>query len=589
MATTAPDATPSEVVDWLRARSIALATTEPGNGFADLEPLDALVGDARIVALGEATHGTREFFLLKHRVFEYLVSVLGFTVFAIEASWPDALAVDEYVRTGAGDPGVVLAGLGFWTWNTEEVLALVRWMRQWNESAPDGRKVRFLGFDMQSTPTAAESVASYLRVVDPEFFVRAFELLAPYRAGFSQREYDQRSPEERAALTTSQEELATRFVSERARYVAASSDEAWARAEHHLHIIRQCLAMAMDPNVRDQCMGENVAWLLEHEPVGTRMMLWAHNYHVQRYAPGGADTMGAHLAARFGREFVAIGLAFDRGSFQAIEGMNRGVQGGLREFTVGSTTGDTLDAALAATHVPICIVDLRAVPQDGTVGAWFRVPRETRSIGSRYADDAGAEVFERLEACRAFDALAFVAVTSRARPNFAARNVPRAEPVAKHVQPVNLDFTASPAGAEPTGWIVPERTLRSGYRVEVREDGPRPDVPCVVVRGRPSSPDAFGTVLQRIAAAPHRKRRIRMRAAVRVESPGVAQLWVRLNREDGYVLSFQSMSQSPIVHPALAEYAVETYVASDAEVLTFGVMLTGHGAAWLANVQLESA
>ncbi|HUP18578.1 MAG TPA: erythromycin esterase family protein, partial [Gemmatimonadota bacterium] len=116
---------------WIRDHAIALTATEPGNGFADLQPLRQIVGDARIVALGEATHGTREFFQLKHRMLEFLVSEMDFNIFAIEASLTEALDVNRYVLSGEGDPARALAGMYFWTWDTEEVLALIRWMREY--------------------------------------------------------------------------------------------------------------------------------------------------------------------------------------------------------------------------------------------------------------------------------------------------------------------------------------------------------------------------------------------------------------------------------------------------------------------------
>ncbi|HKE13886.1 MAG TPA: erythromycin esterase family protein, partial [Kofleriaceae bacterium] len=143
------DPAPDEVVAWIRRSGIPLSGVEAGAGTADMAPLAASIGRARVVALGEATHGTREFFQMKHRMFEYLVSERGFTVFAIEANWPESLAVNRYVLTGEGDPKAALAGLYFWTWNTEEVLALIEWMRAWNADPAHARKVKFFGFDMQ--------------------------------------------------------------------------------------------------------------------------------------------------------------------------------------------------------------------------------------------------------------------------------------------------------------------------------------------------------------------------------------------------------------------------------------------------------
>ena len=120
--------------------------------------LRALVGQARVVALGEATHGTREFFQLKHRMLEFLVEEMGFRVFAIEANWPECLAINDYVLHGEGDPEEALAGIYFWTWNTEEVLELIEWMRRYNADPAHEQKLKFYGVDMQYTVGAASAI-----------------------------------------------------------------------------------------------------------------------------------------------------------------------------------------------------------------------------------------------------------------------------------------------------------------------------------------------------------------------------------------------------------------------------------------------
>jgi hypothetical protein len=106
---------PQEVVDWIGAHAIPLATVEAGHGFDDIAPIAKLIGNARVVALGEATHGSREFFQLKHRVLEYLVARQSFTVFAIEANQPECRAINDYVLHGTGDPKAALDGIYFWT------------------------------------------------------------------------------------------------------------------------------------------------------------------------------------------------------------------------------------------------------------------------------------------------------------------------------------------------------------------------------------------------------------------------------------------------------------------------------------------
>jgi erythromycin esterase len=112
---------PAAVQAWVRSQAIALRSTRPGSGWDDLEPLRDVLERARVVALGEATHGTREFFRLKQRLVEYLVSALGFNVFALEADFGAALAVDDYVQGGPGTAEQALARLDFWTWNAAEL------------------------------------------------------------------------------------------------------------------------------------------------------------------------------------------------------------------------------------------------------------------------------------------------------------------------------------------------------------------------------------------------------------------------------------------------------------------------------------
>ncbi|HKW01413.1 MAG TPA: erythromycin esterase family protein [Vicinamibacterales bacterium] len=161
------------VADWIRAHAIRLTTPEAGHGFADMQPLKPVIGSARIVSLGEATHGSREFFQLKHRLLEFLATDMGFTIFSIEANMPEAYRLNDYVLNGAGDPAQLLRGMGFWTWDTEEVLDMIRWMRAFNQSGKG--RVEFTGFDMQ-TPTVAQEIARtfiakydapYLTTFDP--------------------------------------------------------------------------------------------------------------------------------------------------------------------------------------------------------------------------------------------------------------------------------------------------------------------------------------------------------------------------------------------------------------------------------------
>ena len=155
-------------LQWLRQHAIPIQTVEAGHGFADLQPLDKVVGDARIVELGEATHGTREFFQMKHRMVEFLASQKGFTIFSIEANMPEAYRLNDYVLNGVGDPKELLKGMYFWTWNTEEVLDMILWMREFNK-AGKGR-IEFTGFDMQTPTVSIEIVRKFTMSMDRPYY-----------------------------------------------------------------------------------------------------------------------------------------------------------------------------------------------------------------------------------------------------------------------------------------------------------------------------------------------------------------------------------------------------------------------------------
>lgn len=155
-------------IQWLKHHAVPIQTVEAGHGFADLQPLDKVVGDARIVELGEATHGTREFFQLKHRMIEFLASQKGFTIFSIEANMPEAYRLNDFVLNGTGDPKQLLKGMYFWTWNTEEVLDMILWMREYNKSGKG--RIEFTGFDMQTPTASMETVRKFVLSMDRPYY-----------------------------------------------------------------------------------------------------------------------------------------------------------------------------------------------------------------------------------------------------------------------------------------------------------------------------------------------------------------------------------------------------------------------------------
>ncbi|HJR77193.1 MAG TPA: erythromycin esterase family protein, partial [Nitrospiraceae bacterium] len=143
------------------------------------DPLMVLVGNARLVLLGEATHGTREFYRTRAEITKRLILEKGFTAVAVEADWPDAYRVNRYVQ-GRSRDGTAREALSdfqrfpLWMWRNREVLAFIEWLREANDRQNSGRaKVGFYGLDLYSLHASIGAILGYLDKVDPDAARRA--------------------------------------------------------------------------------------------------------------------------------------------------------------------------------------------------------------------------------------------------------------------------------------------------------------------------------------------------------------------------------------------------------------------------------
>jgi erythromycin esterase len=393
------DPPPAEVVAYIGKQGIALKTVEAGNGLDDMAPLAKLVGKAKIVALGEATHGSREIFQMKHRFLEYLVEKQGFSVFAIEANQPECRAVNDYVLTGKGTAKEALAGIYFWTWNTEEVLAMIEWMRAYNADAKHKTKVQFTGFDMQTSHVAHANVAAAVKKAVPD---RADALLAPI-APLGERSSDpavkKLSPDERKALTDALAAL---------KPVLAKAD---ADTRHDLRVLEQAAAMYMEKtpfDARDRAMAENVGWLLDKTK--GRIVVWAHNGHIAKQLET-FKNMGSQLKAKYKADYLPIGFIFGEGSFQAQDWSKETRR--LGEITLGPAPEHYVTGAFAKTGKPLLVLDLRKLPK-GKVGDWFAAKHPTRETGAVFNTEMAMTSLQALPP--RFDAVIYIDKTTRARP-----------------------------------------------------------------------------------------------------------------------------------------------------------------------------
>ncbi|MFL5542378.1 MAG: erythromycin esterase family protein [Longimicrobiaceae bacterium] len=431
------------VLAWLAASAMPLRSVTAGSGFEDLRPLREVLRDVRIVGLGEATHGSREFFQLKHRLLEFLVREMGFRVFAIEASRAAAEnVINPWVLGGEGEVGPVLDSQGFWTWNTEEVRALLEWMRAYNRGVPPERRVRFRGIDIQVNRTGEAAVLAYLRRVAPARVAPA-ETLFAIRVDLLAQTSGASGPLAASAgarlkeTVRGYEELLGYLALNETRFAELTSPAELAAVLGHARTLAQYAAAYSIPGTatgessgsaqRDRFMADNLRRLLDAEPPGTRVVLWAHNGHVQAEPSDGMPTLGTHLRRWYGNGYYALGFAFASGAFQARDATpNATPPLVLREFRLEAPQEGSVNGYFARARPGDYLVDFRRAPRPTAARAWLAAPGRMISIGSAFATTwPESAIYQTVAPGRAFDGIAFIRETTRARPNPTVSNVMR--------------------------------------------------------------------------------------------------------------------------------------------------------------------
>ncbi|MEU0631343.1 erythromycin esterase family protein [Streptomyces sp. NPDC005989] len=405
LAATGTKGQQAEALRALESAAQPLRSTEPGGNTTDLRALDAMIGDAKVVGLGEATHGSHEFFAMKQRVFSHLVEEKGFTTFALEMSWTAGLRIDEYLQGGPGDARrIAKETLTGSPWEREEFVSLIAWMRRYNDRHPD-RKVHFMGNDVGAPKlgnAAFDRVLSYVRTHRAQDVARLEELYAGLRPLDDVFAYLRKPVAERRLDATAAQQAFDLVTAHK-----GAGDDAYEWAEQHARNIAQTFAFTSldlsDPasvsaaeHLRDRVMAGNTAWW--HRRTGDKMLLSAHNGHVGYLATDPVmypTTQGAFLREALGRDYAAIGFTFSRGSFLTATALGSP----WNKVTVPAATPDMQEYTLDRVHHRDYYLDLRTLPAAGRT--WLDTPRPTYEAGSSFKKDP----LPTLAIARAYDIL----------------------------------------------------------------------------------------------------------------------------------------------------------------------------------------
>ncbi|HEY0116145.1 MAG TPA: erythromycin esterase family protein [Allosphingosinicella sp.] len=351
--------------------------------------------DARVVLLGEASHGTSEFYRARAAITRRLVEHHGFTIVAVEADWPDAASIDRHVRHRPRREGEEAAFQRFptWMWRNREVDGLVRWLRGHNERNPD-RMAGFYGLDLYNLSASMRAVIDYLDEVDPEasrLARRRYGCLLPYS----------RNPAAYGAVALTEGyarceagvlEMLRDLTSKRWEYGAVDGAE-WLDAAANARLVKNAEAYyramyhgsAESWNLRDTHMFETLCQLLEANGPDSKAVVWAHNSHIGNAAhtemgrERGELNIGQLVKERFGRQSRLIGFGTHKGTVAAADDWDEP----MRIKQVRPSMSGSYERLCHDTGIPSFLLDLREDADDGLVELLME-PRLERFIGVIY-------------------------------------------------------------------------------------------------------------------------------------------------------------------------------------------------------------
>lgn len=376
----------------------ALAENLPGPDAPDFADAFDRFGDARVILLGEATHGTHEFYAARAQITRRLIEKHGFNIVAVEGDWPDIARIDDYVRHGAARPrsGEPFTRFPTWMWRNEEVLAFADWLRRHNEGLTADKQASMRGLDVYSLRESIHAVIAYLDRHSPE---EAEE--ARWRYGCLTPWQDEPQHYGRAVvhggLAKCEEAMVAQLnglLDRRMELVAdhgAGDGEAYFDAEQNARIVRAAeryyrsmfRGAAESWNLRDRHMFDTLQTLMAHTK-NARAVVWAHNSHVGNASATsmgwqGEFNIGELVRNAFGDQAVLIGFGTDRGTVAAASDWGAA----MKIMQVKPAREDSWEGAFRSIGLNRCLVDWRGNRKKELASALSQVMLE-RAIGVVY-------------------------------------------------------------------------------------------------------------------------------------------------------------------------------------------------------------
>ena len=393
----------SNVVEELNEVIHPFTSSAPSAAKEELAALDAQFAQSRIVAMGEGTHGTFEFFEMKHRLFKYLVEEHNYKAIVFEANFANTLVVNEYVLNGTGELDDVVANMNFWTWNTDEVKALIIWMRGYNIGKPDSEKIFFYGSDCQYKDDEIVLVLDYLSQVDTSYHTIADSLYKSFKE-ISSFSYVDEPDSVQIAILHNINSVVAHLESKESDYIANSDAKSYELALQTAKVIVQVeeVLSRRNPYARDKYMGENTVWWSNYIGNDAKVAFWAHNYHIMT-TDWGWNTAGSQIEDMIGSEFINIGFSHSKGRFNAVHKVN-GVNT-LSEHQIEEAECNSFNFVFEHSSSDRFYLILDEVESSETLNDWLSKEQRFMMIGAVYDRTAPENYYLSMEVKTFFDVI----------------------------------------------------------------------------------------------------------------------------------------------------------------------------------------
>jgi len=343
------------------------------------------LAEKRVVGLGEATHGTKEFFEMKGRIFSYLADNHRFKAFGFEADFAESFYINRYVQGGSDDiESTMVDRMHFWTWRTTEVSAVLKWMRNYNEVNTEESPVQYIGFDCQFMTYQPILLKAYLQTILPGLDKRIEDAIAPI---LIEDESDFKS------VTESQHEIWQDSLRDLERVMDGSREILIVESdaftfEMHKHLLRSLAQVLQSKyfaaqsnnsyNWRDNFMAENILWYQNLLGFDQKLCVWAHNAHVANNPNyGGGGAMGHHLKNALQADYAVIAFGFTNGRFTAVRKLGSTWSGLQSNLIYDSPPVRSFNFIFDRVPMRAFTVDLELLREDAT---WREHLMETRSF-----------------------------------------------------------------------------------------------------------------------------------------------------------------------------------------------------------------